>query len=843
MPGNTPGHFFGTGKRFRRRRKRIDKPTGFVYNKYDFSFRIGVSPDRETQSAEPFRIKKENAMKAMKRVLPLCFLLAALTLLLCACDSSGSGTPADTSKGETDSGKQVDIIKNQTSAFRLVRPDTNDYDDGAGNAMRRLRKSFLSATGYDMEMTTDFTKGEEQKAEAEAAYEILVGPVKREVMSALPDDLGNDEYLIMMQGKKIILYASVDYGYEYLVDYFLKTYLGYDPETDTYAKTDLSLPENLICRGKFPVPTTIYVLSEISSLGKGDNGKNLNDIIRLIVSLQGRINQDYEKNHFLLYFSLPDSKDEFWLDYIRGEGKTFANTVVERIGDWGTFWKLFGSYVKEAGTVVWDDDVPATANVAATICGVDGYLPVMWSSDPDSLYAFLKSEGVPIKMDLVGMFTGYGTIPDTDIPTTGSTKCDAYLWALETYMDRCSSDKLAYVLDGASTVPTNQMYIDFKNARGWAPTPTWNQIYSHDFFIYNKCFFFDLTCETFEAPCDDPEQKPGTDAETLKKILLRIRTRNQGEFTKLFGFPPWYMKYTTTLNHSSRSVNLEWDFVDLISSYNVVKEADAAHPAWMTNASVYCLYQPSLTEFKNNKTVDTAYEFDEHTRYFTIYMGDYDSSAWLKERIPEFFTDKTRGKYPLMWGFNPNLSDRAPMIFDYIFENLTPNDYIVAGDSGAGYVSPACVGSLSKWVNYNEPYMSRFDMDIVGFIINTTHPMTPKIFEAYSEIAPVGSFHNDSGQRLVIYNDETVYIHLMNGINTDAEGVEDVMYNYMIGSKESNFAGFRTVVKSPASVNAAIDKFLDYANGKNDGYVYEYVDPFTLMKLALESGMGKHVYN
>ena len=30
--------------------------------------------------------KKENAMKAIKRILPLCFLLTALTLLLCPAD-------------------------------------------------------------------------------------------------------------------------------------------------------------------------------------------------------------------------------------------------------------------------------------------------------------------------------------------------------------------------------------------------------------------------------------------------------------------------------------------------------------------------------------------------------------------------------------------------------------------------------------------------------------------------------------------------------------------------------------------------------------------------------------
>ena len=97
-----------------------------------------------------------------------------------------------------------------------------------------------------------------------------------------------------------------------------------------------------------------------------------------------------------------------------------------------------------------------------------------------------------------------------------------------------------------------------------------------------------------------------------------------------------------------------------------------------------------------------------------------------------------------MWGFNPNLGDRVPMVFDYIYENLTENDYIVTGDSGAGYVIPAMLPNIDLWVEYNEPYLDKYDMDIVGFIINGTNKMTDKEFAAYAKIAPIGSFHNRS---------------------------------------------------------------------------------------------------
>ena len=41
-----------------------------------------------------------------------------------------------------------------------------------------------------------------------------------------------------------------------------------------------------------------------------------------------------------------------------------------------------------------------------------------------------------------------------------------------------------------------------------------------------------------------------------------------------------------------------------------------------------------------------------------------------------------------MWCFNPNLADRIPMAFDYVYEKFTDRDYFAAGDSGAGYNNP-----------------------------------------------------------------------------------------------------------------------------------------------------------
>lgn len=781
----------------------------------------------------------------------LALLLALLFVLLCgaACKQPTTDTPdPDTNdKGDTEGQEPevepavlIDIIKDGKTSYKVIRSEKSMGSAADTQAAVKLRNAIKAATSCNIEITDDWEKDDESKN-----YEILVGKTNRPETALLPNDLEKDEFVILFNGKKILIDAGSDYAFEQAILYFMTTYLGYDEANGTYSKTDLAIPENLNFRTKLDYPAVVYVIDGgLKTHGTSLGGtRTENDVVRLITSLQGVLNRNAAENEMYVYWD-SDAQDKFWLNYISTDGKMLDGCINVRISKWAEFWDVFAPFIKEAGLVVWDPEVPSTANVAATICGVDGYLPVSYSDNSGSLYQWLLNQGVEVKMDLTDMFTGRGNIPGTNIPSTGSIKCDPYIWALEKYMDKCNSSMIAYVLDGASCIPGNYIY-----EKGGAPGANSNQLYSHDYYIYNRCFFIDLTCVTEEAPCDDPDQPRGTDAQTLELILSTMSERNNGKMIKFMGFPPWYMKYTTHNGMGTilKPTELEWAFVEFISKYNCVKEADAAHPAWMTNASVYCQYE-STNEYYDNNESDAGEIFDPKIRYFTIYMGDYDSSAWLKQHIPGFFRDPSRSEeYPLMWGFNPNLSDRVPMIFDYVYENLG-GDYIVTGDSGAGYVIPSALPELDTWVEFNMPYMEKFDLDIVGFIINANNKLTTEIYKAYAQIAPVGSFHNDSSQKLTVVNGETVFMHLMNGIDPATPGVKDEngmstfdkMYDYL-SKTGNNFSAYRTVVKSPTDVINCIKGFIEYANAKDDGYTYMYVDPYTLFDLVLQSHQGVQI--
>ncbi|MBQ8718719.1 MAG: hypothetical protein IJY66_05585 [Clostridia bacterium] len=779
----------------------------------------------------------------MKRVFNLaCLLLClalAMTVLLACNPVDPDETPGQdqSEQPEPSVPQTVDVLKDGATAFRVVRGDLLTVNDTSVKAAVTLRQTMADMSGAKVGIVTDYEKSSVD------IPEILVGETNRPISAQMAEGLAENEFVVCYDGKDIVLIGKTQYGTQKAVEYFMQTYFGYNVEDGTVTNTNVSVPIDLNYRGSFPLPTKVYYLKGIQNIGWAGNNEDYNDVVRLYTCLQGSLNKKAAENGFYIYQMDPEfgKVDDFWLEYIMGPGKLLADAEIVELSKWSDLWDALGSYIQKAGIVLWDPSVPATSNVASTICSVEGYLPVRYDTDKNSLYSWLTEKGVEVKMDLCGMFNDAkkgSKIADTDIDSTGSIKCDPYLWALQQYGDRVNPEMVAYTLDGASQVQGNPIYDRANVSTG----PGANQLYSHDYYIYNECFFVDLTCRADEAPCDDPTQELGTDAKTLGTILGFFQNRNNGKFGKLMGFPPWYMKYTKFNDWGkSGEVELEWMFVAFITGYDFIKEADAWHPSHMTNASLYCQYEMTTEKFENNDAPLNE-TFDDRVRYFTVYIGDYDSSAWLKMMVPDCFESKQRGQIPMMWAFNPNLSDRVPMIFDYVYENKTENDYFVTGDSGAGYVFPSRLADLDKWVEYNQPYLEKFDMDIVGFIIDD-QKMTLERMEAYAKITPLGGFVN-TGNYLTVLNDETVFLRMWGSIqpphNTDE--TREGMYNEIKGSG-TNFAAYRTIRQYTPGLVSFVKDFIEFAEAKNDKYSYQYVDMYTLFDLILQSGQGKHVYS
>jgi len=475
---------------------------------------------------------------------------------------------------------------------------------------------------------------------------------------------------------------------------------------------------------------------------------NKRDQIRLawdhchaVAALQGLVNRQRPT----LYLRFIESQqrrqnvDEFWLAQLSEPGQWLHDRPVERIATIADLVREFRSHIH--GLVVYDPNVAATSNVASTVAGAEALLPVRYDRTEGSLYRLLADElALPVQCWLVhpdgtSLFTGRGVIPGTDQPSTGSAKCDSYLWMKHHYLDagRCNGAYGAYYLDEYwMTKPRNTVLNH-------------HCLTNHDFFIAQNAFFFDLGVWGDERPVDDPGQKLGTDLETLKALLLSAYHHGGREkMIHIGGFVPWAHKYTTHGNSGGHHdpVPTEWEYGKVISAYNGFMDADAVGYGAMANASFFMHYplRPSYGQdwVTRENLVERGY-LDEKGRvkfdgreFLIFYVGDYDCAAWLYQRVMDIWDDPARGRIPLMWCISPVLERRAPMAMGYLRRTATRNDYFAAADNGAGYCEPGMLqeprgishlpSGLEAWAQHCKPLYERWGLSITGFIIYAHGP-------------------------------------------------------------------------------------------------------------------------
>lgn len=477
------------------------------------------------------------------------------------------------------------------------------------------------------------------------------------------------------------------------------------------------------------------------------------DELHLVTALQGIVNR--RQPRLYVTFVGDDAQgsiDHHWLEHLRKPGEWLYRARFEKANDLMELVRRFRRSIN--GLAVWDERVPATALVASTAAGVDNLLPVRYDPAPDSLYSRL-SQGkgaLPIRLALIRsdgspLFTGRGNMGPLSLPSTGSAKCDALMWAVGTYLRRgkCTPGVLGYYSD--ANWLTGRVNLPLERT----------MLCNHDYFIARKGFFFDLSPWEDTRPVDDPEQPAGSDVRTLRAILSASYEMTGGGMTHIGGFVPWDFKYTDAVGEPHGAVESEWRFVEIASCFNAYLDADAPAIGAMANASFFMHYplekrytqpHPTLSDLQREGYVLSNGMVAPHS-FVAFYVGDYDSSAWFYRMIPRLWSDPARGKVPLAWAFNPNLAHRFPVGMHFVRRNASSSDYFIAGDSGAGYLNP---GYLSRprphsglpdgwkaWEAHCRQEYSRWDIRITGFIIDgNARGLDERGLDAYARFSPDG---------------------------------------------------------------------------------------------------------
>jgi len=554
------------------------------------------------------------------------------------------------------------------------------------------------------------------------------------------------------------------------------------------------------------------------------------DHAHLVAALQGLVNRDAPRLYVLAVMSQVQRNrciDAYWLDYLQQQTDMLAGRPIRTIADIDTLVQTFRPFVR--GLVVYDPNVAATSNVASAVAGAEDLLPVRYDPRPDSLYHRLTHgpTPLPIRVRLVRpdgrpLFTGTGTIPGTSEPTTGSAKCDAYLWMKHHYLDtgRCTGRFGAYYID--------QYWRDHATAAVF----NHHCLTNHDFFIARRAFFFDLHVWPDEPPVDDPAQKPGTDRRTLQALLASAYEHGGREhMIHVGGFVPWAYKYTNRGRAGGKHppVPTEWEYGRILSAYNGFMDADAISFGAMANASFFMHFPlrdrypqswptPEDLAERGYLTPDGRVDFRDRD-FVVFYVGDYDCAAWLYQRIPDIWDDPSRGRVPMMWAIGPHLACRAPMAMHYIRTTATPDDYFVAADNGSGYCEPGMLqeprsvsglpSGLDAWVAHCRADYARWGLTITGFIIYGHGPqLNAAGLDAYAAFSPNGIVPS-AGPPTRLHRDMPVLRFDHDIMESDpARAAEHVLQRIRQRRRDGlpPFHWFRNVLKTPTWYVAVRDE-------------------------------------
>jgi hypothetical protein len=204
----------------------------------------------------------------------------------------------------------------------------------------------------------------------------------------------------------------------------------------------------------------VFDLKKFSDTLSSSNEKY--DYMKVAFTIQGLINRKqpllyykYESNGFTFNGK---EMDQAWLDELKNDSNGFKNYTIVTYNSFYDIINLAKNLGVINGIVLWDNEVPATGNVASTIAGVENLIPIRYDVSKQSCYTDLvvNRKISTVKRNLVNKFKNIRYLPDANLnpmnsgtTSSGSSKNDAYLWAKKYYLDtkKTNSTLMGYSRD------------------------------------------------------------------------------------------------------------------------------------------------------------------------------------------------------------------------------------------------------------------------------------------------------------------------------------------------------------------------------------------------------------
>ena len=718
-------------------------------------------------------------------------ILLTLTLLvgmaLFACKPSNTvGTPDYSEK------TMLLLSDGGTASVQIIRSDVLNTQSNEVKCAVKMMNAIKEKAGVDVTIGTDYSGA---YGTPEMSCEILVGKTERPESAQAMEKLAglDDQYLICVINQKICIVGKDDRGLQAGTQAFVDEYL-YFGQNKLYASKTLE------ATGMFEVAENVYFKIPAAA---GDRPSRYDESVA-IACVQGIMNRESDHK---VYIDC-NTETDGWLKVLSEDDRWLSDVEWLELTGFEELLKFSKDYLKTV--IIWDPEVPATVNVACTMAGVeDG---VAMTATMYEKYKSVLNSDVVVK-SLVDQFDG---------SVTGSAKIDAYVWAIENYLEKglCSTDYLCSYIDSYSFRESGN--TSYTVVRDWG--------------VYHRAFVYDLSPWGDEAPLDDPDQKIGLDKQTLLRIYeyMLNATKDTAPF-EVCGFFE-HQKYSQAGDNAASThgtVKTEWEYAALMTPYNGYHNTciDAAY-----NESFHTLY--GVKQLENNRP-DEDIELEKGVVYLCFFMGDYDSTHPVYRYLKTAWDDPRRGELPFAWAINPNLIETYPDLFEYYFETATDNDYFVSDASAAGYFMPSRVPD-ELWpvvLEHNLKYFNLTEMSIAPMVLDN-QGMTQEDLKWMSQIAPDG-IGTVAQQSTYLYEDTVITVLLGGGYDrydpvVGAQNLEKVVNTQFNKSRSgASLCMLRCVWTTPTVICEIVENY-QAANPDKEVVVVDIYNYFQLVKQDLE---------
>jgi len=328
------------------------------------------------------------------------------------------------------------------------------------------------------------------------------------------------------------------------------------------------------------------------------------------------------------------------------------------------------------GCVIWDEEMPDTLNIALMLAAQENLVVI-----EKSMQDWIAEISLPIQHDLTGKWTD---------------RIDLYTWAFENLFPKCQPGQIACI------------------------EPAWQRPEFIDTIVQKKIFTYNLSSQV----------------KGWGQILLLLLS---------FG-PAWVREilFAVHLDRPLRKLGLKWmgNLSPEIALHNLIQCSvqSVTYPTifgWHTKRDDELAFMMLLSanglrlvpshlagNFSFHAGVKPLHpgisnpplalpELDSQGTYLTFTLSDGDQLMMMSTAQLGNWNNPDRGKVAFNWEVQPLLVELAPALFEKFQTQCTPNDCLIAGPSGAGYIIPPLAPQLSEYLFETNRICEKADLKVV----------------------------------------------------------------------------------------------------------------------------------